>query len=95
LQHAALIVWEPATPVAGAVSFCEQREMFCVMILSLAKIIKVVIIEEWKDSNVLFQTILNHFFNFVKYYLDMQLLVVMFCCLHLIGACMSLFYVQV
>jgi len=47
--------------VAGAVPFIEQRELSCVMILSVAKIIKVLIIEEFKDINVLFQMIPNHF----------------------------------
>jgi len=47
--------------VAGTVLFIEQGEVFCVMILSVAKIIKVLITEEFKDINVLFQMIPNHF----------------------------------
>ena len=49
------------TPVTGAVSFIEQKEGSCVLILSVAKIIKVLIIEEFKDINVLFQMIPDHF----------------------------------
>lgn len=47
--------------MAGAISFIEQREVFYVLILSVAKIIKVVIIEELQDINVLFQIIPDHF----------------------------------
>jgi len=47
--------------VAGAASFIEQREVSHVMIISVAKIIKVLVIEEFKGINVLFQMFPNHF----------------------------------